>query len=327
MDDVILGAVSREVMGKLMVGDSEKRDTYRISWIDGLAMILLTLLCWLWLGGTGSRFILRFHQAGQPQFVCFLLDIAVAFIPFLCMGLGLWASLKFIVRMPLQMFTTDSERFRWRLAFCSLGITFICGFCFELIGYLVNPEGYMLKFTVNWGARLLSLPLLLVLIPMQTSCEELLFRCLPVRMVFGRLPSSWGDRALLCLLSSILFVLPHLANPELLATTTPFAVLTYYALFGLLAMASAVLTGGFEVALGVHAANNLFASLVCGYPESPLPGIPLMTNLNTVNSWIGCLQLLLTFALIGGILHAARRKSNRLVLGDRTLRNQETDKA
>jgi membrane protease YdiL (CAAX protease family) len=295
-------------MGELTVNDREKRDTYRIPWAEGVAMIATTLLCWLWLGGGCSRWLSLLYRDGQPWLESFMISVAVIFSPFLCMGLGIWISLAYIIRMPLCRFTTDAPRFRWKLAIVPLVITFLSYGGFEAIGYLGHPDRYILKFTSDWGPRLISLPLLLILIPFQTSCEELLFRCLPARLFYGKLPKAWGKRFILCLLSALLFIVPHLANPDLTASEKPYAVLTYYALFGGLAMASALLTGGFEMALGIHAANNLFISLICGYPHSPLPGIPLMTNLRTLDGWTSCVQLLATFAIPGLVLYSGSNK-------------------
>lgn len=290
-------------MGKSTVVGEIQRDTYRIPWTNGLAMVAMTLFCWLWLGGVCSGSLSLLYREEQSRFVSFLVSTAVVFSPFLCMGLGLWLSLRYLVQMPLRRFVTDAPRFRWKLAIAALGITLLCYGCFEIIGYISNPDGYILKFTTNWGLRLTTLPLLLLLIPFQTSCEELLFRCFPARLLYGTLPKTWGKRLILCLLSAVLFLLPHLANPDLLASETPLAVLSYYALFGLLSMTSAVLTGGFEIALGIHAANNLFVSIICDYPESPLPGVPLMTSLHAVNGWMSCIQLLVTFAITGLALY------------------------
>lgn len=295
-------------MGKSTVVGEIQRDTYRIPWTNGLVMSAMTLLCWLWLGGVCSSSLSLLYREEQSPLVSFLVSTAVVFSPFLCMGLGLWLSLRYLVRMPLRRFVTDVPRFRWKLAIAALGITLLCYGCFELIGYISNPDGYILEFTVNWGLRLTTLPILLVLIPFQTSCEEFLFRCFPARLLCGTLPETWGKRLSLCLLSAILFLLPHLMNPDLLASETPFAVLAYYALFGLLSMMSATLTGGFEIALGIHAANNLFVSMVCDYPESPLPGVPLMTDLHAVNGWMSCMQLVATFAITGLTLYAINKR-------------------
>lgn len=292
-----------------MDDEVQNPDTYRISGLNGLLILLLSVFCWLWLGRFCIVFLSLLSHAGQSRLVSLFLQIASTFVPFLCLGLGLWLSLVHVAHMPLKRFVTEAPSFRWKLSFAAAGVTVVCYICFELIGYLMAPDDYLLLLDEDWGVRLATLPLFLILVPIQTSCEELLFRCFPTRWCFGTLPRTWGKRLALCILSAGLFVLPHLANPDLLASAHPFSVLTYYALFGGLAMASALATDGFEIALGIHAANNLYTALLCNYTNSPLPSVPLMLKLNNADNWQSPAQLLLTFLAIGAVVYFGWGKS------------------
>ncbi len=94
-----------------------------------------------------------------------------------------------------------------------------------------------------------------------------------------------------CVLSAILFTAPpHLSNRELGSAENPALVLVFYALFGGLVTALSIATGGFEPALAIHAANNLFVALICNYQGSSLPSLPIFTTTKPIGTplWISC---------------------------------------
>lgn len=101
-----------------------------------------------------------------------------------------------------------------------------------------------------------------------------------------------------CVLSAILFTAPHLSNRELGSAENPALVLVFYALFGGLVTALSIATGGFEPALAIHAANNLFVALICNYQGSSLPSLPIFTTTKPIGTPMDLLQLLLGLSLV-----------------------------
>jgi membrane protease YdiL (CAAX protease family) len=135
----------------------------------------------------------------------------------------------------------------------------------------------------------------LVITPIQTSSEEVLLRILPVRILQpDTLRSSWP----VSIISALLFVLPHLSNRELSAGNSALVVVLYYALFALVITMCSLRLGGFELALGVHAANNLFVAIFVNYSGSSLPSTPLWTSLRPVGTIRDLLQLGITLLAI-----------------------------
>lgn len=140
----------------------------------------------------------------------------------------------------------------------------------SLAEWLLLPESFSL--TLSWQNVALSLLVAIVVFPIQTSAEELVFR--------GLLPQSLGQwlrhPALLAVASGLLFAIPHLLNPEALGE--PWLALLAYGSLGAVWSAAVLRTGGLEVALGAHLANNIFALSIVGYEESALPSIAIWTT-------------------------------------------------
>ncbi len=296
-------------MDELKHFDTTGTSRYRISIPRCIAMVFVTLFCW-WIVGSMAWQLVSLIPASHPLAVM-LVETCKVFVPFVWMGFGLYISIRYIARMRVVQFTTDSPTFRYRMAFFAGLIFFAVLFISEGVLYLMDPGSYQLIFQEQWTQRLVSLPLILLLIPFQAACEELLFRCLPERVICGKIPTSWTMRLVLCTVSALLFILPHLANPDLAASNRPLAVITFYALFGFLAMGSAMLTGGFEVAIGIHAANNLFTALVCNYPDSPLPSVPLALSIGKIDTYSSCVQLLLAFGVVYLVFQLTSARNSR----------------
>ncbi|MBM3301071.1 MAG: CPBP family intramembrane metalloprotease [Deltaproteobacteria bacterium] len=118
--------------------------------------------------------------------------------------------------------------------------------------------------THNPMRALVLAPVVLVLTPIQTTTEELLFRGYLLQAA-GLVSRRFGFPAML---SSLLFMLPHLANPEV-AHGLP-AVAAYYFAIGFLFCVVTIKSNSLELVIGAHAAVNLFAALVVNYSDSAL---------------------------------------------------------
>tara|TARA_B100000886_G_scaffold198100_1_gene136559 strand:- start:114 stop:644 length:531 start_codon:yes stop_codon:yes gene_type:complete len=118
----------------------------------------------------------------------------------------------------------------------------------------VSPEDY------EWNFKLIPFLVLffigIVLIPLQTSVEEFLFR--------GYLMQGFGvlfkNRWLPLLLTSLLFGILHIWNPEI--DKLGINLIWYYIGTGLFLGIITLMDEGMELALGFHAANNLVTALL-----------------------------------------------------------------
>jgi membrane protease YdiL (CAAX protease family) len=130
------------------------------------------------------------------------------------------------------------------------------------VDYLLNSQNYVFAF--NPAQWFLVFPIALILTPIQISAEEFFFR--------GYLLQGLGlltrQRFVLIIVSSLLFAVPHFANPEMQRGAVWLALL-YFA-FGVFLTVITLKDNRLELALGVHAANNL-RFLFISTKDSALP--------------------------------------------------------
>lgn len=131
-----------------------------------------------------------------------------------------------------------------------------------LVSYLLDPGD--VQFSFNPGGFLMFAPAVLVLTPIQTTAEELFFRGYLLQMIALLI----RNRSVLIFISGVLFTVPHLANPEVAAGLLPMS-LYYFAVGGFLTLVT-LKSNGLEMAIGVHAATNLFGTLILNYGKSAL---------------------------------------------------------
>jgi membrane protease YdiL (CAAX protease family) len=170
------------------------------------------------------------------------------------------------------------------------------------ISFALSPDFYVWTFKAE-----LFIPAVLVglvLLPIQTGAEELLFRSY-IPQVFSRVISS---KLAITAISSIMFALPHLPNPE--AQEKPIAALVAYTAIGWAFTAGAISVGRLEISMGAHFINNFFSLFIVGYANSALPSAALWTtpagdmNATAVSTvvftavWLGVLRLMKKFAVI-----------------------------
>ena len=182
---------------------------------------------------------------------------------------GLYISVRFLHQRRMITLVTPNEQVRWKRIFQGFGLYFLLTFVISFVGIVLSPSEYQLTFKPS--QFLVFLPIALVITPIQTTAEELFFR--------GYLMQGIGlkTRSLLIpiLGSSVLFMLPHLLNPEVKLNF--FLMALFYLLFGIFLAVITVKDNSLELAMGVHAANNLFVVLILNYSNSALPSPSIIT--------------------------------------------------
>ena len=161
---------------------------------------------------------------------------------------------KFIQNNSLRVLTTSRPKIDWSRFFFSFGVWGGITIITTLIGYFTTPEDFVIQFNPEKFAVFLVLAL--VLIPMQTSFEEYLFRG---HMLQG-LGLATKTRWVPLLVTSFLFGIMHIANPEV--DKIGMIIMFYYIGTGLFLGILTLMDEGLELALGFHAANNLVGALL-----------------------------------------------------------------
>lgn len=153
-----------------------------------------------------------------------------------------------------------------------------------LFDYLRTPGNFEFRFDLVNVIPLFFIAVLFI--PFQTAFEELTFRGYLAQGV-----GAWThNRLLVILLPSLLFGLMHVLNPEIKAYGFC-QIMPSYILFGLIFGLVTVLDDGIELAIGAHAANNIFGSVVVTSKASVLQTAALFEQ-KTVSPACETLELL-----------------------------------
>lgn len=170
----------------------------------------------------------------------------------MCLGLFFWV--KFIHQQSLKSFTTSRAKVDWKRIFFAFFLWGIFVVATILISYYNNPEYYLYNFKPI--PFLIFLFLALILIPLQTSFEEYFFRGYLMQGLGLATKSRWFP----FVFTSIAFGLMHIGNPEV--GKMGYIILVYYVGTGFFLGILTLMDEGLELALGFHAANNLFGALL-----------------------------------------------------------------
>ena len=177
------------------------------------------------------------------------------FLMLLSFAIGLLALLfvvKFIHKQTINSLTTSRKKIDWRRFWFSFILWGFVTVIFIVIEFLASPENYVLNFYL---ITFLVLFIIAVMVPLQTSFEEYLFR--------GYLMQGLGvlskNRWVPLFITSIAFGLLN-SNPEI--EKIGYILLIHYIGTGFLLGIMTLMDEGLELALGFHAANNLIASLL-----------------------------------------------------------------
>jgi len=201
---------------------------------------------------------------------------------------GVYLSVRFIHQRPFHtLLSTKSLNWsRIARAFCLWFLLAAVIAVFEAIAY---PHVYRLTFDPLQFATFILFAL--VLIPLQSSTEEIFFRGYLLQGA-----SVWVKNPIfLSLISGVVFMLPHLANPEVMLDFILLPIF-YTALGAFLAFIS-IKDNSLDLALGVHAANNLFTALFVNYSGSALatPAIFTASEFNVAFNVIGAIVAMVVF--------------------------------
>jgi uncharacterized protein len=176
--------------------------------------------------------------------------------------IGILLAVRIFHKRPLITVITPNLSVDWKKIGKSFGLFFGLVALTTVVDYLLNSSTY--QFSLNPERFLIFAPLAVVLVPIQTTAEEILFR--------GYLLQSMAlltrNRVALVSISGVLFMVPHMANPEMAVGFWSMAF--YYFLVGGILTIITLRSNSLEMAIGIHAAINVFAALIVNYANSAL---------------------------------------------------------
>ena len=190
----------------------------------------------------------------------YLASMAFSFVVFL--AVAIWIIKMFHGRSWTEVIN-GTKRVRWSRFFVGLAVWGVLQVGSFAINYMTDPNNFEFRFE---PVRFIFLTIItLTMIPIQSSCEDFVFRGYLAQGV-----ASWtGSRLWTLLIPSVLFALLHSANPEV--TKYGFGVMmANYFLIGLTFGLISLLDDGIELAMGAHSINNILGSMLMTYEGSAL---------------------------------------------------------
>lgn len=180
--------------------------------------------------------------------------LTVIFLSFAVGLLILIPSIKVMHNRRFCISLNGRDKIRWKHFFIAFALYFAAMILQMLFLLLFTPQNYVYQFDSK--AFFSMLPILVILVPVQTLFEEYLFRGYVMQ---GMAVAS--KRVWVALVSpAILFALAHSANPEIGAYGF-WIMMLQYLLYGLILGWFTLADDGIEVSWGMHTANNLFLLL------------------------------------------------------------------
>lgn len=168
--------------------------------------------------------------------------------------LGIYFVVRFLHRQPFVELTTSRKKTDWGRVFFGFGLIATFTIILTGIDYYSNPEDYVVQFDLVPFVILAVIAV--IMIPLQTSFEEYLFRGYLMQGIGVLAKNRW----LPLILTSVVFGGLHMANPEVGKLGS--IIMIYYIGTGFLLGIMTLMDEGMELALGFHAGNNLVAALL-----------------------------------------------------------------
>ena len=184
---------------------------------------------------------------GNNRFLAWLI------LPFLFVALFLVIHTKFVHKRTVLSIFSGRENFDWKRVLFSFSLLFSVLSLFLFIQYL-SSDSLIFQFDLQKFIPLFFIAIFLL--PIQTSCEELLFRSYILQGIKMRTKKN----SIAVLISGIMFGAIHIGNPEI--AKIGYHIIVYYMLVGVFLALISLFDNGIELALGYHAANNVFAALM-----------------------------------------------------------------
>lgn len=197
--------------------------------------------------------VLTYSQAQMIEILGKNLFLSFALLPLIFSLIAICLSIRFLHKRSILSVFTARDSFDWKRFLSSatiwggiMGIFLVSSFyASDQIEWNFNPETFFPLLFVS-----------LILIPLQTTCEEVLFR----GYLFQGFGFLHGKGWISVILTGVLFGLMHGANPEVYKLG--YVVMIYYIGTGIFLGLLTLFDDGLELSLGYHAMNNIFAALI-----------------------------------------------------------------
>ena len=202
----------------------------------------------------GGMEVVGMEEAQILQVLDSNLNLFLLLLTFAVGLLAVFFVVKFIHYQPIRTLTTSRKKVDWGRFFFGFGLIAIFSIVVTGFDYFSNPQDYVVNFQA--GPFFIMLIIALVMIPLQTSFEEYLFRGYLMQGIGVLVKNKWVP----LILTSVVFGGLHFFNPEV--TKMGNIIMIYYVSTGFLLGIMTLMDEGMELALGFHAGNNLLTAVL-----------------------------------------------------------------
>lgn len=182
------------------------------------------------------------------------LTLFLIMISFVFALASLYYVVKYFHKQSFIKITTSRKKVDWSRVLFSFSIWTFFTLASTVAMYFFYPENFVINFRPI--PFLILFFIAVIMIPIQTSTEEYVFR--------GYLMQGFGNLSLNkwfpLVMTSLIFGGMHLFNPEV--DKLGYIILVYYIGTGFLMGIMTLMDEGMELSLGFHAANNLIGALL-----------------------------------------------------------------
>lgn len=204
------------------------------------------------------------------EFLPWMTNYLISTIPFFFLLIGVFIAAEWIHQRKFLTLINPTGSIQWRRLNLGFRVWFFILSIQLLVELLWMPQHFEWSlYPLRWLA---FLPIALILTPLQTSTEELLFRGYFLQAA-GQLIKQ---PVVLAIATSLPFAMAHFNNSEM-NRGSMWTGLTYGVL-SLFLVAVTLKDNRLELALGIHAANNLFILLIANSADSSLRSPSLLTQ-------------------------------------------------
>jgi membrane protease YdiL (CAAX protease family) len=174
-------------------------------------------------------------------------------LPFVFIFAALYVGITRFHKRNFLSVLTSAPHFRWKRFFTAFSLWWGLMLAFVLFDFFMGNE---LKLNLDINKFIPLVIISFLLIPIQTTAEEVLFRGYLAQYLYRKI----GSYLHVIITTSAFFALMHAFNPEV--AILGYGILSYYFLTGVFLAIMTIMDDGMELSMGYHAANNVFTAIM-----------------------------------------------------------------
>lgn len=184
-------------------------------------------------------------------------------IMFIVAAFGLYIGVTRLHKRSFKSIFTARKKIHWGRILFAFGLWMILSLLVEAIGYAQAPDNYTWQFEPR--SFFILLILVILFLPIQTTFEEIFIRGYLMQAVGLLSKQRWVP----VVITSLIFGAMHFMNPEV-GKYGWVTMMSYYVGIAIFLAIMTLLDDGLELAIGVHAATNMYGAVFATFEDSAI---------------------------------------------------------